>query len=183
MTQEQLVNQSNDLRGRSDKQLRQEEANGNETRAESMRQHIFTGIGRAVEQYVKLFANTSAIESTFEAWIFGENWKKHPRCLDEHSRNALISGEFVWQNYQETSLHDWAAPAIQFCRALEHELHRRFGYPTHDQYHLTKSGFTLGTIPYAYNNHSRDKNAAHNWGLLIALSIAPAAVLPNSKPL
>ena len=168
-TQEQLVNQSNDLRGRSEEQLRQAEANGDETRAEFMRQHIFTGIGRAVEQYVKLFANTSAIANTFEAWIFGEYWKKHPRCLDEHTRNALISGEFVWQNYQEATLHDWAAPAIQYCRALEHELYRRFDKPFHNQYHLTKAGFTLGTIPFAYNNRYRDENAAHNWNLLTEL--------------
>jgi hypothetical protein len=168
-TQEQLVRRSNDLRTRSEEQLHQAEANGDEIRAESMRQHIFTGIGRAVEQYVKLFANTSAIENMFEAWIFGEHWKKHPRCLDEHARNVLISGEFVWQNYQEAILHDWAAPAIQYCRALEHEIHRRFDQPFHNQYHLTRSGFTLGTIPFAYNNRSRDENAAHNWKLLIEL--------------
>jgi hypothetical protein len=168
-TQEQLVNQSNDLRMRSDEQLRQAEANGDEIRSEVMRQHIFAGIGRAVEQYIKLFANTSAIENIFEAWIFGDYWKNHPRCLDEHSRNALISGEFVWQNYQETALHDWAAPAIQYCRALEHELYRRFDQPFHDQYHLTRSGFTLGTIPFAYNNRSINENAAHNWNLFIEL--------------
>jgi hypothetical protein len=169
MTQEQLAQRSNDLRTRSDEQLREAEASDNQTSAESIRQHIFTGIGRAVEQYIKLFANTGAIENMFETWIFGERWKIHPYSLNEHTRNSLVSGEYVWQNYQEATLHDWAAPAIQFCRALEHELHRRFGYPTHDQYHLAKSGFTLGTIPYAYNNRSRDKNAAHNWSLLIAL--------------
>jgi hypothetical protein len=169
MTQEQLAQRSNDLRTRSDEQLREAEVSDNQTGAESIRQHIFTGIGRAVEQYIKLFANTGAIENMFETWIFGERWKIHPYSLDEHTRNSLVSGEYVWQNYLEATLHDWAAPAIQFCRALEHELHRRFGYPTHDQYHLAKSGFTLGTIPYAYNNRSRDKNAAHNWSLLIAL--------------
>lgn len=119
-TQEQLVNQSNDLRKRSDEQLSQAEAKGDETRSEIMRQHIFAGIGHAVEQYIKLFANTNAIENMFEAWIFGDYWKRHSRSLDEHSRNALVSGEFVWQNYQETALQDWAAPAIQYCRALEH---------------------------------------------------------------
>ena len=175
-TQEQLVRQSNDLRARSDAQLRQAEADSDESRAESMRQHIFTGIGRAVEQYVKLFANTNAIENTFEAWIFGEHWKKHPRSLDEHTRDALISGEYVWQNYQEASLHDWAAPAIQFCRALEHEIHRRLDTPLHNQYRLTGSGFTLGTVPYAYNHRDKDRNAAHNWNLLITLCAVSARI-------
>ncbi len=168
-TQEQLVQQSNDLRARSAAQLRQAEADNDELRAESLRQHIFTGIGRAVEHYVKLFANTNAIENTFETWIFGEYWKKHPRCLDEHTRDALISGEYVWQNYQDASLHDWAAPAIQFCRALEHEIHRRLDIPLQDQYRLPKSGFTLGTIPYAYYNRHKEKDAAHNWSLLTTL--------------
>jgi hypothetical protein len=169
LTQEQLVQRSNDLRTRSDEPLRQAEANGDDVRAEYLRQHLFTGIGRAVEQYVKLFANTNAIENTFETWIFGEHWKKNPRCLDEHARNALISGEYVWQNYQETSLHDWAAPAIQYCRALERELHRRLDAPLHDQYRLPKSGFTLGTVPYVYNNRNKLVDAAHNWNLLISL--------------
>ena len=62
-----------------------------EIRSEIMRQHIFAGIGCAVEQYIKLFANTSTIENMFEAWIFWQYWKNYPRCLDEHSRNALIS--------------------------------------------------------------------------------------------
>jgi hypothetical protein len=168
-TQEQLVQQSSGLRTRSDAQLRQAEANGDDVHAESMRQHIFSGIGRVIEQYVKLFANTNAIENTFETWIFGEYWKKHPRCLDEHTRNALISGEYVWQNYQDASLHDWAAPAIQFCRALEHEIHRRLDTPVHDRYRLPKSGFTLGTIPYAYHNRNNEKDAAHNWNLLTTL--------------
>lgn len=168
-TQEQLVQHSNDLRARSDEQLRQAEADNDELRAESMRQHIFTGIGRAVENYVKLFANTNAIENMFETWIFGEYWKKHSRSLDERTRNALISGEYVWQNYQDASLHDWAAPAIQFCRALEHEIHRRLDTPLHDQYRLPKSGFTLGTIPHAYQNRNKEKDAAHNWNLLITL--------------
>jgi hypothetical protein len=98
-TQEQLVHRSNDLRSRSEEQLHQAEANSDEIRAESMRQHIFTGIGRAVEQYVKLFANTSAIENMFEAWIFGEHWKNPPAAWTNmrvmYSSVASLSGRTI----------------------------------------------------------------------------------------
>ncbi|MEO6889724.1 MAG: hypothetical protein ABI456_10540 [Ktedonobacteraceae bacterium] len=150
-TQEQLTRQSGDLRSRSNEQLQQAEHVGDEARAELIRGHIFTGIGKAVEQYVKLFGNPKAIEENFERWAFGQYWQRHPRSLAETTRNALISGEQVWQNYQETTLEDWAAPAIQYCRALEFELKRRLYAPKAHEFVLSKAGFTLGTITTAYS--------------------------------
>ena len=90
-----------------------------EVGAEQIRSRIFAGIGRAVEQYVRLFGNTRSTEEHFERWVFGAYWKQHPRCLSRVTRNCLVSGEVVWQNAQEIGMPDWAAPAIQFCRALE----------------------------------------------------------------
>ncbi len=165
-TQEQLTQQSSELRARVDEQLRAAEQTGDEPRAELIRGHIFTGIGRAVEQYVKLFGNTKGIEDHFERWVFGAYWKKHPRSLSEAARNSLVSGEYVWENYQEVTLKDWAAPAIQFCRALELELKRRFYNPCPGRYILNKAGFTLGTITTAYTRRTSDREAKNNWETL-----------------
>jgi hypothetical protein len=145
------------------------ELQGDEVRAEQLRGHIFTGIGRAVEQYVKLFGNTIAIAENFERWVFGPYWKQHPRSLAEATRNSLVSGEQVWQNYQEIKLEDWAAPAIQYCRALEHELQRRLYNPCPGKYMLNRAGFTLGTITTAYLRRSSDREAKNNWETFIWL--------------
>ncbi len=165
-TQEQLTHQASELRVRSDELLRQAEQVGDEARAERIRDSIFTGIGRAVEQYVKLFGSPKAIEENFERWVFGPHWKQHRRCLSETARNALVSGEQVWQNYHETPLHDWAAPAIQYCRALEIELKRRLYAPSY-KYVLNNAGFTLGTITFAYKNRDRDVKAKANWNVFL----------------
>lgn len=165
-SQEQLSQQSSDLRARNSELLQQAEHRGDEARAEQLRGHIFTGIGRAVEQYVKLFGNTRGIEENFERWVFGKYWQQHSSCLSSTARDALVSGEYVWQNYQETTLTDWAAPAIQYCRALELELQRRLYHPCPNKYKLSRTGFTLGTITYAYINQSVNSEAQHNWDTL-----------------
>jgi hypothetical protein len=89
--------------------------------------------------------------------------------LAEATRNSLVSGEQVWQNYQEIKLEDWAAPAIQYCRALEHELQRRLYNPCSGKYMLSKAGFTLGTITSAYIRRSSDREAKNNWETFIWL--------------
>ena len=168
-SQEQLTRQSTALRTRSDELLYKLEKLGEdgneqeEQQAEHLRDHIFSGVGRSVEQHVKLFGNTTAIEENFERWVFGSYWKQHPRSLSQETRNSLISGELVWQNSQDTPLQDWAAPAIQFCRAYEHELKRRLYHPCPNKYQLPGSGFTLGAITYAYNRQSSDSKACNNW--------------------
>lgn len=162
-TQEQLTQQSSALRSRSDELLYQIETQGDEDRAEHIREQIFAGVGRTVEQYVKLLGNTTAIEENFERWVFGPYWKQHPRSLSEEVRNSLISGEMVWQNYQETLLQDWAAPAIQFCRALEFEIKRRLYLPCPNKYQLPRSGFTLGFLTYTYSRQASDSTARNNW--------------------
>lgn len=166
-TREQLEQQSLSLRSRSQTQLQQAEASGDERRAEHLREHIFTGIGRTIEHYVKMFGNTSAIEENFERWVFGPYWKQHPHSLAESVRHELVSGEYVWQNSQETALQDWAAPAIQYCRALEFELKRRFYLPASQHYSLTGAGFTLGTLTYAYTKQTIDRKAQANWQVLL----------------
>ena len=138
-----------------------------------MRGHIFTGVGRTIECYVKLRGNTASIEETFEQWVFGEYWQRHARSLTRDVRDMLISGEYVWQEYQQTTIADWAAPAIQYCRALEHELKRRFcdaNYKT--TYQLQGSGWTLGTPLNALTQRAHNPKALHNWQQMCALALA-----------
>ena len=121
--------------------------------------------GSAVSNAAGAFrrGSTKSIEENFERWVFGKYWKQHPRCLSVAARDSLLSGEYVWQHYQEIKLEDWAAPAIQYCRALELELQRRLYHPCPNKYKLNRTGFTLGTITYAYLNQSVDSGAQNNW--------------------
>jgi hypothetical protein len=152
-----LTHQSGELRARVDAALAQAENQGKEEEAEAIRQQVFNGVGQTVENYVKLMGNTKEIEKSFDTWAFGNDWRKTHRCLDKASRDALVSGEFVWQNYQGHALEDWAAPAIQYCRALEHELKRRLHLPNY-HYRLNSPSFTIGTVTTAYFHHKYDDN-------------------------
>jgi hypothetical protein len=124
-TRDELEENTETIRRDCDQALSQAEQDGDETRAEHLRNQIFFSIGRAVEQYVKLRGNTAMIEDYLERGIFGIYWKQDPRCLTLETRNLLLSGEYVWQEYLQSQLADWAAPAVQYCRALERELKRR----------------------------------------------------------
>lgn len=75
----------------------------------------------------------------------------------EFQKTRQYLGEYVWLNYQEVTLKDWAAPAIQYCRALEFELRRRLYDPCPQKYLLTRVGFTLGTITNASMKRSFDR--------------------------
>jgi hypothetical protein len=192
-TREAMKQQSSDIRNRADETLKQAEKNGEEEKAEQLRNHIFLGVGRTVEQYVKLRGNTATIEAYFEEWVFGDYWKNHPRCLAEETRNILLSGAYVWDEYKQTMLNDWAAPAIQYCRALETEIKRRLHnhYPDAKSHYpdINKMGFdmpsgnmTLGAVETIYRVKGRDlhsakdandtkriKTAKHNWSLCCAI--------------
>lgn len=190
-----LARQAEELRARSAEALHREEERaqrreeGAEERAEQLRGHIFTGIGRTVEQYVRLRGNTATIEEMFERWVFGEFWRTHPWSLSETARNMLLSGEYVWQEYGQTKLDDWAAPAIQFCRVLEHELRRRLCPPDGKPiYKVSRAGWTLGTPLHAFRYKDDQAagghaNAKHNWQQMlyyVAESGADAATFEQS---
>lgn len=179
LTGGELAGRAGDLRQRTDEPLSDAEGRGDEERAEQLRAQIFAGVGRAVEQYVKLRGNTVAIREHFEQWVFGEHWAAHPWSLGEDVREMLLSGEYVWQEYQQLGdqLADWAAPAVQFCRALEHELKRRFFVQAcWQQYKINGPfGWTLGTPIHAYRHgpgfvpesaQARNPKGAHNWQIM-----------------
>ncbi|BCL80116.1 hypothetical protein ccbrp13_25810 [Ktedonobacteria bacterium brp13] len=180
-TQKQLTQHSTDIRSRSDEQLQQAEAAGNEEYTEQIRKQIFNSVGHAVEQYVSLAGTaqmTQQIEEKFASWVFGTCWEKDPHSLAANTRHTLISGEYVWQQYQEVTLQDWAAPAIQYCRALEFELKRRLHNPSASDYPPNGPGFTLGTVDLAY----RDRNKSSGNGRIIWRIFLHLVKQSNSDP-
>lgn len=140
---------------------------GDEEKAERIRSQLLNAIGHATERYVDLFGDTEDIENRFEEWVFGEYWKNKPRCLAETTRHTLISGEYVWRGYKKVNLQDWAAPAVQYCRALEHELKRRLYNPRVPQYPKNGPGFTIGTVDKACN-YKQNSLSAQIWNIFCA---------------
>lgn len=175
LTQEELERQCQLLRTRGNELLKAAEQAGDEARAEQLRQHIFNGIGRAVEQYVRLFGNTSQIESKFRDWAFAGYWNEGKRCLAETTRRSLISGEHIWENYSVANvLQDWAAPAVQYCRTLEFELKRRLYFPIKRSYTSIHGpgGFTLGAITHAYDYRNTSASDRSTWNTMLS-RVAP----------
>lgn len=173
-TKEEMGQQSGNIRTQADTMLSEAEKNDDTAKAEELREQIFQGVGQTVERFVKSRgkAATAPIEKYFEDWAFATYWKKDPRCLTEETRNILLSGEYVWQEYQNTDLQDWAAPAIQYCRALEIEVKRRlaahYPAPYPRGFDLSKAGhrLTLGALTKIYAKRDQWADAKHNWGLL-----------------
>jgi hypothetical protein len=179
-TRDGLHNKSSSVRSRNDEQLHRAEQSGNEDQAEQLRQQIFGSIGSATEQYVKLRGDTQHIEDTFKNWIFREYWKDHQRALAPKTRDILLSGEYVWYEYQKVELIDWAAPAVQYCRALEFEFKRRIYHhrPASAKgaaldpsaFRVSGAGWTLGSLKQLYVNPTALKgDLAHNWNVLKAI--------------
>jgi DNA topoisomerase IA len=50
---------------------------------------------------------------------------------------------------------------------LEFELKRRLYNPSPNRYHLTKAGFTLGTLTTAYTRRFSDREATSNWETML----------------
>ncbi|MEI6179646.1 MAG: hypothetical protein WCP31_02735 [Chloroflexales bacterium] len=174
--QAELNRQTAELRARNDQRLRESEAGDDEGRAaqaEQLRANIFTGVGRTVEQYVKLRGNTQSIEEHLAVWVFGVYWRqKVGWALAPATREMLKSGEYVWHEYmQSDGLEDWAAPAVQYCRALELELRRRF-FLHEPKAFKVRAGWTIGTPVHALTKRKTDINARTNLRLLLE-RIAP----------
>lgn len=84
----------------------------------------------------------------------------------------LLSGEYVWREYQHSDLKDWAAPAIQFCRALEREVERRLHDHYPDKFILPKAGMTLGALKSIYLYRGKYQDASTNWQLFMHIAQA-----------
>ena len=168
LTLEQLEQQAHTLRTRVQASLRAAEQAGDDARAELLRARILHSVSQSVEQYVALVGHTEEIEERCE-WIFAEYWQEHPGCLDITTRRSLVSGEHIWKAYGDTTtLQDWAAPAIQYCRTLEFEIKRRFYTPCQHLYKgcALPGGFTLGTLPYAYQHQHKNAETRRLWQVI-----------------
>lgn len=168
LTLEHLEQQSQTLRTRGQTSLQAAEQAGDENRAELIRSRILHSIGQSVEKYVALVGHTEEIEERCK-WIFAEYWQEHRGCLDETTRRSLVSGEHIWKAYSNTTtLQDWAAPAIQYCRTLEFEIKRRFYMSCQHVYQGCRlpGGFTLGTLPYAYQ-HRKEAGTQQLWQIIV----------------
>jgi hypothetical protein len=150
-------------------------------RADQAREQLLRTIGELTESYVKLTrADTAQTEYWFREWVFREHWsdEKSPRGLPKEVRNMLISGEFVWMQFQASTIEDWAACAVQYTRALEHEIHRRLYDPcglrlvTKDGFPMKPNQFSIGTVMFLYSE--RKKNA--NWDTLLELVARPSSI-------
>jgi hypothetical protein len=173
-----LDKKGRDLRTQNDEQLLQAERDSNEEQAEQIRQQIFERIGLATELYAKTRGNIRVYEEKYE-WAFGTYWKGHGRALSQQARDMLLSGDFAWHEYSNVQLADWAAPAVQYCRALEYEIRRRIynhcpavkGVPNDpNAFRVTGAGWTLGTMERLYQLYQSQSalkgKDAHNWQIL-----------------
>ncbi len=149
--------------------------------ADQARTQVLTTIGELTESYVKLTrADTVQIERNFSEWVFGQYWQDtaHPRGLPAIVRNMLVSGEYVWNEFQRITIEDWAACAVQYIRALEYEMHRRLYDPCGTQ--LLKSDgtpmeshqFTFGSPAPMYYNRKKSTN----WQTLLTCVAQPSGV-------
>lgn len=159
-----------ELRAYGAEALQQASLAKDESRYEQIQQRILQAIGQTVEQYVQARGNTAQQEKYYRDGFFGVYWKQDPRCLAEETRHILLSGEFVWDEYQGIDMKDWAAPAVQYCRALETEIKRRL----HDHYPDPRTGFdlsksgghmTLGAVTAIYRK--RKHETRDNWKLFL----------------
>jgi hypothetical protein len=149
--------------------------------AEQARAQLLQTIGELTETYVKLTrADTAQTEHTLREWVFGEYWSTtaSARGLALDARNMLISGEYVWLQFQGGTVEDWAACAVQYMRALEYEIHRRIYAPcgealvTRDGLPMLARQFTLGTVVFLYRD--RDKNT--NWQTVLDRVAQPSGI-------
>ncbi|NCC31268.1 MAG: hypothetical protein EOM24_04485 [Chloroflexia bacterium] len=96
----------------------------------------------------------------------------------------LISGDFVYYQFVKGGVADWAASAVQYVRAVEHELHRRlyerFGSPSplKDRYGnpLGSRSFTFGTVSTAFNKRT---NGDHNWNVFLNQAVTASHSSPS----
>lgn len=175
-TRNELLEETQRLRTQYETLLRADEA---ADEREQLCMRLLNNVGHMVEQYVARRGSTKAIEDTFRNWIFHRYWDQETWALSEKTRKMLVSGEYVWYEYQESTLGDWAAPAIQYCRALEYEVRRRLYQRNAARFVFrSRQVWTLGTLEYLYKNRARgSRDDQNNWRLIIDCITCSAAPL------
>lgn len=141
-----------------------------EDSAEIESTRVLAKISNIIQQYVKFRGGNTLQQEKYFRRVFGGYWEKQARCLSSDTRNMLLSGEYVWDEYQNTELKDWAAPAVQYCRALEREIKRRV-YDYYPRFHNGRRGerqrsfdreLTLGTVETIVSFKDKDLRNARS---------------------
>ncbi|GHO49642.1 hypothetical protein KSX_78050 [Ktedonospora formicarum] len=145
--------------------------------AEQLSSQILHSVGSMVEQYFEKHGDVQSQEKYLRE-VFGDYWKHHLRSLAEETRHILLSGEYVWDEYEKSGLKDWAAPAIQYCRALEREIKRRIYAPKRFDYTIKEKSWTLGTPKLLYESREGKGNNRFNWDLMVEVA-TQSGVLPK----
>jgi hypothetical protein len=148
--------------------------------ADEARSRLLNAIGELTEAYLQWRKpDTFHIEQTMKH-IFGKAWKlppENPHGLSEEVRHMLVSGEYVWGEFQQANVQDWAACAVQYMRALEREMGRRLYEPCNRAlinrhgHTMQSHEFTFGTPGNIYRR--RQSNQRHNWQTLLTCVVQP----------
>jgi hypothetical protein len=178
----QLVSSAKQVRERVREHYRVDDESG---AAEQARVALLQTMGELTESYVT-WRQPDALMSQIEEklrWAFGPLWdaSQHPRGLPEDVRNMLISGEYVWNEFVQLGMKDWAACAVQYVRALERELRRRLyarcGNPSALRYYgrpMSPHQFTFGSVSRAYRKrHHAEPDP--NWNTLLEYAASTSA--------
>lgn len=113
------------------------------------------------------FDTPQRLDTFLNAVRWGASSSAEVKAIQAPFRSGIGKRRAVWQTCQEIqALQDWAAPAIQYCRALEFELKRRLYHPCASLYPSGGAGFTLGTIIFAYQERDEKAKAAQIWNIL-----------------
>jgi hypothetical protein len=174
LTREQLIESIGHMRVR----LRQSSTPDDESpEAEVLRAALLQTMGELTENYVSWRQPDAMLAQIEEklSWAFGALWRaeEHARGLPEDVRHMLLSGEYVWNEFQQAGVQDWAACAVQYVRALERELHRRLyarcGTPSELVYYgmpMQPYQFTFGSLSRAFRKrHLAEPDP--NWRVLV----------------
>ncbi len=183
LTREQLAASAEQMRTRLRERV---DPDDESAEAEYARSVSFKAIGELTESYLAWKQPDTLLTQIEDklTWVLGMFWHsdQHPRGLPEDVRHMLISGEYVWNEFQQTGMHDWAACAVQYVRAMERELHRRLyercGKPSALRYYdrpMLPHQFTFGSVSRAYRKRQTEQPDP-NWQTLCACAADTSGV-------
>jgi hypothetical protein len=179
-TQDDLVETIQAMRARLQRSVA---ADAENDQADTARSSLFQAVGELVDTYMEFATpDTSQIEYLLREGFFQGVWSNatHPRGLPEEVRQMLISGDYVRSRFQQSSVKDWAACAIQYVRALEYEITRRIYEPcgtrliTRQGQPMTRRAFSFGTPGATYYRRASNDHNPHNWAVFLACLVEPA---------
>ncbi|GAA5528201.1 hypothetical protein [Herpetosiphon gulosus] len=146
--------------------------------ADVARQQLLERVGELVDSYRAFIKpDIQSIEEKLH-WVFRQyaNRQQHAHGLPQTVWDMLVSGEFAWSEFSKHQVTDWAAVAVQYVRAVEHELKQRLYYGCGGDNYLKANGtkplkeknFTFGTVNYALEHCTNEVN----WNIFVQRAMA-----------